>query len=76
MTTTKQILGFTEEVTECGCCGKTNLKGTYAVEFDSNGITYYGSKCIEKIYGVSKSYLERAASKANRTGRPVKFVQI
>ena len=66
ITTGKQILGYTEEITECGCCGKTNLKGTYVVDFDGNGITYFGSKCIEKVYGVSKRNLDHMMVRLSR----------
>jgi len=43
----KTILGFTEEISSCDCCGKSNLKGTWNVEV--NGSIYYlGSTCVKK----------------------------
>lgn len=34
-------------ITECECCGKTNLKGTFCLEID--GVEhYYGSTCTFK----------------------------
>jgi hypothetical protein len=44
-----EVLGFTEEMTECSMCGRTELKGTYAIE--SDGVTHYlGSSCVKKKY--------------------------
>lgn len=43
-----RLLGFTEEITQCGCCGKSELKGTYAFE-TSSGIQYYGSTCAKNM---------------------------
>lgn len=44
--TTHRNLGFTEEVTACDCCGRTDLKGTYAIEdMQNGGIMYYGCVC-------------------------------
>ena len=70
-----KVLGYSDEITTCGHCGKTNLKGTYAVETETMGLLYFGSSCVKKAYGISKSILDSAASKANRTGRPVTFVK-
>lgn len=39
-------LGFTEEVTSCDCCGRTDLKGTYCIEnLETGAIMYYGCVC-------------------------------
>jgi len=48
-----KILGFTEQETVCGLCGKSELKGTYAVETE-NGIIYLGSSCIKKAYQLNQ----------------------
>jgi hypothetical protein len=50
---TYKILGFTESVNECGCCGKTELKGTYAVEINDT-ILHYGSTCVKRNLGLKK----------------------
>lgn len=48
--TTYRVLGTTDEVTECGVCGKVELKGT--VVLDANGDTVYaGFTCGAKIAG-------------------------
>lgn len=48
----KTILGYTDEITTCDCCGKADLKGTYAIDFNGD-ISYYGSVCAFKVQGVT-----------------------
>lgn len=48
----KTILGYTDEITTCDCCGKVDLKGTYAIDFNGD-ISYYGSICAFKVQGVT-----------------------
>lgn len=50
---TYRIFGFTESVNECGCCGKTELKGTYAVEINDT-LLHYGSTCVKRNLGLKK----------------------
>lgn len=48
-------LGFTDEVTACDCCGKVDLKGTYAIEnIETGDIMYYGCVCAAKRMQWSK----------------------
>jgi hypothetical protein len=48
-------LGFTEEVTACDCCGKVDLKGTYAIENLMTGdIMYFGCVCAANKMNWSK----------------------
>jgi hypothetical protein len=56
-----RALGFTQDITVCDHCGKSELKGTYAVE-QNDSITYYGSICISKAFGKvqGKTLKERA----------------
>jgi len=51
-TVEKKILGFTEEITVCDCCGKADLKGTYAIDWEGT-IAYYGSVCAFKVHGAT-----------------------
>ncbi len=44
-----KILGYTEHVTECDCCGRTDLKGTIALESNGGDINYFGTTCGAKI---------------------------
>lgn len=46
-----KVLGFTDEVTTCDCCGKRNLKGSFAIETDAGDTVFYGSVCVNKVYG-------------------------
>lgn len=48
----KTILGYTDEITTCDCCGKVDLRGTYAIDFNGD-ISYYGSLCAFKVQGVT-----------------------
>ena len=48
-----KILGFTDSTTQCDCCGKSGLKGTYAVELDGTTL-YYGSVCVKRNLGLAK----------------------
>lgn len=46
-----KVLGYTDEVTTCDCCGKTNLRGSFGVETDAGEVLYYGSVCVNRVYG-------------------------
>lgn len=48
----KRIIGYTDSVNECECCGKKELKGTYCLEIDGEEL-YYGSVCAFKNHGLS-----------------------
>jgi hypothetical protein len=48
----KTIIGYTDSINECDCCGKTNLKGTYCIDLDGVEL-YYGSVCAFKNHGVT-----------------------
>jgi hypothetical protein len=45
-----RVLGTTEEVTTCDCCGRQGLKKTVALETDG-GISYYGETCAAQATG-------------------------
>ena len=41
-----KLLGITDEVTTCDCCGKENLKRTFAISLDGDSDpVYFGSTC-------------------------------
>ncbi len=40
-----RIVGHTDEITVCDCCGKKNLKSTVALERADGDIVFYGSDC-------------------------------
>lgn len=49
---TINIIGYTDSVNECDCCGKKGLKGTYCMEIDGEEF-YYGSVCAFKNHGLT-----------------------
>lgn len=65
-TSKKKTLGYTDEVTECDCCGKHDLKGTYAVSLNGE-VSYFGSVCAFKIHAVS--YEDQKEMKKERKAR-------
>lgn len=69
MTTERTFLGYTEEITVCGCCGKTNLKGTYAVEIQGIGLVFYGSSCVQKSFSISAYALDRKMIRIGRKNK-------
>ena len=58
----KKIIGFTDQITECECCGKTELKGTYCIELDGVEL-YYGSTCAFKEHGLTQDEQKTLKSK-------------
>jgi len=64
METTKKIIAFTDNVTDCDCCGKSNLKGTFCVEINGNEF-YYGSTCAFKKHGFDKKETTSIIKKYN-----------
>jgi hypothetical protein len=63
-----KIFGFTDEVTNCDCCGKTGLKGTFAVELLSSGeILHYGSVCVTRNTGIAHPKTAADEYRAERT---------
>lgn len=67
MTTEFKIIGFTDKVNECDCCGRTELKGTYCISIDGNEF-YYGSSCATKK-GADKLSLKKELSAYENTVR-------
>ena len=44
-----RILGVSDEVPTCDCCGKTNLKKTIVIEIDGD-VQYWGTECAKQVY--------------------------
>lgn len=60
-----KILGFVEEINVCGCCGKGNLKGTYAIQDAETGdINYFGSVCAFKNFNLNSKELKAGVKAA------------
>lgn len=60
-----KVLGTTDEVTACDCCGKKDLKGTVALSFDDADPVYFGVVCASKASGWNAKELRAAARKAD-----------
>ena len=46
MAVASKIFGWTDEITACDCCGKSDLSGTFGVELEGGDIVNYGSTCV------------------------------
>jgi hypothetical protein len=63
--------GFTDDVTECGHCGRTELKGTVrmvVVDADGNddGDMYMGVVCAARMTGRKAGEIRTEANRADR----------
>lgn len=56
-----RLLGHTDDVTTCEHCGKSELKGTVALENDVGNIVYFGSVCAARALGRGSSAKEGRA---------------
>lgn len=67
------ILGVTDEITICECCGKKNLRDTVCLEETETGeVKYFGSICAARaLGGKDKSTLVLARAKARQKALPV-----
>lgn len=65
-----QVLGTTDEVTTCDCCGREDLKGTivlkYMTEEDAGKVVYFGSTCGARAAGWTTKELHAKAKDAQR----------
>jgi hypothetical protein len=66
-----RILGTTDDVTTCDCCGRENLKKTVALaalDADGNeiGTVYYGVDCAAKAEGLPAKLIRKEAETADR----------
>jgi len=69
MTKTKRftVLGTTDEVTICDCCGRKDLKGTVALcDHDAGDETvYFGCVCAARAMGIESVEVRKAARNAD-----------
>lgn len=61
-----QVIGITDERTECEVCGRVELKSTLLLELEDGSQLYAGSSCGARKVGVTAADM-RAAAKAYRT---------
>lgn len=71
----KRIIGYTDSITECECCGKVDLKGTYCLEIDGVEL-YYGSTCAFKSHGLTTDEQKELKTKFTRDQKNQKLYQL
>ena len=47
-----QILGLSDEVTTCDCCGRGGLKRTIRLGFDDGEEVFYGTTCASRAFAL------------------------
>ena len=68
MTAAYTFIGTTDEVTTCGCCGRSDLKGTIVLQaVDGGEFVFFGSTCGAKAQGWTVKDFNAAAKKADDT---------
>lgn len=68
-----KILGVTDEITVCDCCGKKNLKKTIGLELTDGTTVHYGSDCASAALLGKKS--RKGAESVARLAGAVSFVR-
>lgn len=48
-----RIIGYTDTINTCDCCGKVDLKGVYVMADEFDNEFYYGSVCGAKASNIS-----------------------
>jgi hypothetical protein len=63
------VLGSTDEVTTCDCCGKSGLKVTWGVQMvDTGDVLHYGSTCVTRNTGKTPKQMQ-SEIEASRTAK-------
>lgn len=70
----KTIIGYTDSITECECCGKTELKGTFCLDIDGVEL-YYGSTCAFKSHGVTTDEQKKAKAVFSKKVKNEKLIE-
>lgn len=70
MTAAYTFVGTTDEVTTCGCCGRSDLKGTVVLRpADGGDFVFFGSVCGAKAQGWTVKDFNTAAKNADKQRR-------
>ena len=68
-----KILGITNDVTQCECCGRNDLKATVIIATeDSIIIGYFGSTCARNYVGGTGAEIEKIAKRVTREREEMK----
>ena len=71
--TMNKILGITNDVTQCECCGRNDLKSTVIIATeDSIIIGYFGSTCATNYVAGTGAEIEKRAKRATRERNAMK----
>jgi hypothetical protein len=62
MTTDIKIIGFTDKVNTCDCCGRSDLKGTYCISIDGVEL-YYGVSCAANATNYTTEVIKKEVKK-------------
>jgi hypothetical protein len=62
MTTDIKIIGFTDKVNDCDCCGRSNLKGTYCISIDGVEL-YFGVSCAANATNYTTEVIKKEVKK-------------
>lgn len=66
------VMGYSESVTVCDCCGKKNLKCTVQMERDGAEVVHYGRDCAgAALMGGAKN--AKKSGHAERLARSIQF---
>lgn len=63
-----RVLGTTDDVTDCGVCGRSELKGTIVLDLDGD-IIYAGSDCGSRLVGKPAREVRADAKAGDRAAR-------
>ena len=67
------ILGITNDVTQCSCCGRNDLKATVIIaNEDGEIIGYFGSTCARSYVTGTGTEIEKRAKRITRERREMK----
>ena len=61
-----KVLGISDEVTVCECCGRTNLKKTVVLS-NGDGEVRYGTECAARAMKIKKGDVEKAVRSAEKS---------
>lgn len=62
-----KVLGITDEVNACDCCGKHPLKCTVVFEKADGTITYYGRTCAARNSGRTNKQIDKELKDAKES---------
>jgi hypothetical protein len=68
-----KVIGTTDEVTTCDCCGRTDLQKTVVFQDEEGNNSYLGVVCASKRYNMTSRSVRQLAQSADAKTRQAKF---